>query len=71
VKGSSDLAASADVRDDIDFMAGNLYARIERPLEPGTYVVRVRTPSYAFGDVFTSGPYQLSMRATPMSQPPR
>ncbi|MFM2153837.1 MAG: hypothetical protein RL199_2272, partial [Pseudomonadota bacterium] len=64
-------ATELDVSDDIDFMAGNLYSRIERPLDPGTYVVRVRTPLYAFGGVSTSGPYQLSLRATPMSQPPR
>ncbi|MFM2151641.1 MAG: hypothetical protein RL199_76 [Pseudomonadota bacterium] len=62
-------ATELDVSDDIDFMAGNLYSRIERPLDPGTYVVRVRTPSYAFGDVSTSGPYQLSIRATPAETP--
>jgi hypothetical protein len=62
-------ATELDVSDDIDFMSGNLYSRIERPLDPGTYVVRVRTPSYAFGDVSTSGPYELSMRATVIEAP--
>jgi hypothetical protein len=58
-----------DENDDIDFMAGNFYSRIERDLAPGTYVVRVETVSYAFGDVSSSGPYQLSLRTTPLEVP--